>query len=67
MKATLLELLDEIRKRIRPVCPNMPEAEFNDLTLRMAEVEYKYDRDPARLSIFPADVSEAAEETPARE
>jgi hypothetical protein len=35
-------LLDDIRERMRPVCPMMPDVEFNELTARMAEIEIKY-------------------------
>jgi hypothetical protein len=35
-------ILEDIRQRLRPAVPEMPEPEFNDLTARMAEVEMKY-------------------------
>lgn len=48
MADLLGNLLDQLRKRIRPVCSHMSEAEFNALTQRMAELEVKYmaRRDP---------------------
>lgn len=43
-------LLEDIRGRVRPVCPTMPATEFDALTARMAEIEIKY----AQLEIFLA-------------
>lgn len=45
------ELLTSIRERIRPVCSEMPQEEFDALTARMAEIEWKYAHRP--LSILP--------------
>ena len=56
MSRTLLEILENIRKRVRKVSPDMPEEDFNALTARMATVEHKYDQAPERLSTFPPDV-----------
>jgi hypothetical protein len=42
MSETLSLLVERIRERIRPVCPNMPDAEFEALTQRMADIEHKY-------------------------
>lgn len=36
------ELLTGIRARLRSICANMPDAEFDALTARMAEIEWKY-------------------------
>jgi hypothetical protein len=36
------ELLRQIRDRVRPVCSEMPQDEFDALTARMAEIEWKY-------------------------
>jgi len=35
-------LLTGIRARLRSICANMPDAEFDALTARMAEIEWKY-------------------------
>jgi hypothetical protein len=35
-------LLEDIRTRMRSVCPMMPDVEFDELTLRMAEIDIKY-------------------------
>ena len=39
----------ELRRRIRPVCPDMPEELFFDMIERMAAIQLKYEllEDPA--------------------
>jgi hypothetical protein len=60
-------LLEAIRSRIWPVCPNMPEAEFNELTRRMAEIEYRFTHGEwARLIDSPG-LSNTASESSERE
>ena len=57
MAELLSEMLAAIRVRLRPICAAMPQAEFDELTQRIAEIEYKYDRILALpASTFPPDV-----------
>ncbi|HEY4306331.1 MAG TPA: hypothetical protein VGM82_17790 [Gemmatimonadaceae bacterium] len=44
------KLLEDIRARVRPACPAMPDTDFDALTARMAEIEMKY----AQQEIFVA-------------
>jgi hypothetical protein len=47
------EILTAIAKRLRPSCPNIPEAEFQSLILDVARVKVKYDaRNVADLAHF---------------
>jgi hypothetical protein len=42
-------LIEDITRRLRPVCGAMPEAEFQALVERMARTQYKYEmRAPER-------------------
>ena len=54
------KLLDDIRARVRPACPEMPEVEFHALTAQMAEIEMKY----RQREIFVAVETEARRLTP---
>ena len=49
----------EIARRIRAVCPDMPEEEFDDLLTRMATIEIKYTqrRKEDFLKMNPEDAS----------
>lgn len=47
------ELLARIRERVRPVCSEMPEDEFDALTARMAEIEWKYTRGASLAHLPP--------------
>jgi hypothetical protein len=38
------ELLDDVRRRLAPVCADWPAELFAAMTLRAAWLEYKYDR-----------------------
>jgi hypothetical protein len=38
------ELLDDVRRRLAPVCSDWPAELFAAMTLRAAWLEYKYDR-----------------------
>ena len=40
-----LELLELISARLRPACPDIPEAEFQRLVQDVARVKLKYDSD----------------------
>jgi hypothetical protein len=40
--ARLRGLIEDIARRLRPVCGAMPEAEFQSLVERMARTQYKY-------------------------
>ena len=40
-----LEVLTAIAKRLRPACPDIPEAEFQSLVYDVARVKIKYDVD----------------------
>jgi hypothetical protein len=64
MTRTLLEILEKVRERVRPVCPNMPEDEFNVLTAKMAELEYKYDQRLAVTSTVPPEVARGDRRSP---
>ena len=44
-------LVEDIRKRVRGACPEMPEVAFFDLTARMAEIEMKYRMRAAFLAL----------------
>lgn len=57
MTLTLVEILEKIRNRVRSVCQHLPDEEFNALTLKMAQLEFKYEQQPERLSSFPPDVA----------
>ena len=47
--ARLQGLIEDIARRLRPVCGAMPEAEFQSLVERMARTQYKYEmRAPER-------------------
>ena len=49
--ARLQGLIEDITRRLRPVCGAMPEAEFQSLVERMARTQYKYEmRAPERAS-----------------
>lgn len=48
------KLLDDIRVRVRPVCPTMPTVEFDALTARMAEIEIKYAQQEIFLAVEAA-------------
>jgi len=48
------KLLDDIRSRVRPMCPTMPSVEFDALTARMAEIEIKYAQQEIFLAIEAA-------------
>jgi hypothetical protein len=49
--ARLQGLIEDITRRLRPVCGAMPEAEFQALVERMARTQYKYEmRAPERAS-----------------
>ena len=52
---TLDDMLVAIRERIRPVCPNMPDSDFDQLTRRMAEIEYKYAQAAIPKPKYPTD------------
>jgi hypothetical protein len=39
---TLDELVADISVRVRPVVPDMPQADFDAMVLRMARLELKY-------------------------
>ena len=39
---TFRQLVERIADRVRPVCANMPEAEFRQLVEQMARIEQKY-------------------------
>jgi len=39
---TYVRLLDDIRRRLRPVCTELPTSEFDALTTQIAEAEMKY-------------------------
>ena len=41
------ELLKQIREHMRPVCSEMPQEEFDALTARLAQIEWKYTRQAA--------------------
>jgi hypothetical protein len=41
--ARLQGLIEDIARRLRPVCGAMPEAEFRSLVERMAYTQYKYE------------------------
>jgi hypothetical protein len=45
------QLLDDIRGRVRPVCPAMATNVFDALTARMAEIEIKYAQQEIFLAI----------------
>jgi len=49
------ELLSRIRERMRPLCSRMPQAEFDALTARMAEIEWRFTQHR------PAPAAEASE------
>jgi hypothetical protein len=49
-----VKLLEDIRERVRPVCPTMPSAEFDALTARMAEIEIKYAQQEIFLAVESA-------------
>jgi len=36
------ELVKNIAKRLRPVCANMPDSEFDAMVQRLADLELKY-------------------------
>jgi hypothetical protein len=40
----LAELRRGIAKRLRRICGPMPDAEFDDMVARIAEIEYKYEK-----------------------
>ena len=42
LPAIYLRLLDDIRRRLRPVCTELPTSEFDALTTRIAQAEMKY-------------------------
>jgi hypothetical protein len=65
MSDTIDEIAARIRQRIRPVCPHMPDDEFNELTWRMAEIEHRYDQTPLIQSTFPPDVARRNKDTSA--
>ena len=44
MTSRLVELKEDIAQRIRPVVRDLPEAEFDALVARMAELQYKYEQ-----------------------
>lgn len=44
MTSRLEELKEDIAQRIRPVLLDLPEAEFDALVKRMAELQYKYEQ-----------------------
>jgi hypothetical protein len=39
---TYVRLLDDIRRRLRPVCTELPTSEFDALTTRIAEAEMRH-------------------------
>jgi hypothetical protein len=39
----LQDISVELRRRIRPVCPNMPEDLFHEMVDRMAAIQLKYE------------------------
>ena len=41
--ARLQALIEDIARRLRPVCGAMPDAEFRGLVERMARTQYKYE------------------------
>jgi hypothetical protein len=49
-----IKLLEDIRARVRLVCPAMPLNEFDALTARMAEIEIKYAQQEIFLAIEAA-------------
>ena len=51
------KLLEDIRGRVRPVCPMMSSTEFDALTARMAEIEIKYAQQEIFLAIESAMVA----------
>lgn len=60
--ARLQGLIEDITRRLRPVCGAMPEAEFRTLVERMARTQYKYEmRAPERA---PERNSDRAPERP---
>jgi hypothetical protein len=49
-----VKLLEDIRGRVRSVCPTMPSTEFDALTARMAEIEIKYAQQEIFLAVESA-------------
>jgi hypothetical protein len=39
----LRALIERLARRMRPVCPDLPEPEFRALVERMARLQWKYD------------------------
>ena len=54
MTSRLVELKEDIAQRIRPVMRDLPEAEFDALVERMAELQYKYEQ-RRRADLFESD------------
>ncbi|HEY2851821.1 MAG TPA: hypothetical protein VGJ18_03195 [Gemmatimonadaceae bacterium] len=50
MSSRLAVLKEDIARRIRPVMPDLPEAEFDSLVERMALLQMKYEQ--IRLQSF---------------
>lgn len=48
------ELLRQIRSRLRPVCPDIPETEFARLIADVARVKLKYDSDATAADNAPS-------------
>jgi hypothetical protein len=36
-------IMEEVRDRLRPVCPDLPEQEFDAMIDRIARTQYKYE------------------------
>jgi hypothetical protein len=41
-------IMMEVRNRLRPVCPDLPEREFEAMVDRIARTQYKYEIQPDR-------------------
>jgi hypothetical protein len=47
------EMIALITKRLRPICPNIPQEEFDRLVLDVAHFKVKYDDDDGRADGAP--------------
>jgi hypothetical protein len=36
-------IMEEVRERLRPICPDLPEQEFDAMVERIAHTQYKYE------------------------
>jgi hypothetical protein len=46
-------IMMEVRNRLRPVCPDLPEREFEEMVERIARTQHKFETQPVREARRP--------------